>query len=1408
MVKEQFRETNAGKKISHLQFGLMSPEQMRQQSHVHVVSKSLYGPELPRKPVPFGVLDRRLGISDHESRCDTCGKNLADCIGHFGFLDLELPVFHVGYFRSVVNILQTICKTCSKFLLSKEEQQPFLEIIRKHTATSSSLGLKAIKKKVHDKCRKVSKCPHCGSLNGTVKRCGMLKIIHEKFKVNKKQVDQSVVEFHSSFASALEYNKELEPLLTRVQEILNPLRVMSLFRAIPNEAIPLLGMNSKEGGHPTSLILTRLLVPPACIRPSVAADSAGTNEDDVTVKLSEILFLNDVIRKHRSSGAKMQMIMEDWDYLQLQCALYINSEMSGVPLSLQPKKFTRGFVQRLKGKQGRFRGNLSGKRVDFSSRTVISPDPNLRIDEVAVPVDIAKTLTFPERVTRANVGLMRKLVRNGADVHPGANFIQQKKENFKKFLKYGNREQIANELKFGDTVERHLMDGDVVLFNRQPSLHKLSIMAHFARVMPHKTFRFNECVCTPYNADFDGDEMNLHLPQTEEAKAEALVLMGIKSNLVTPRNGELVIAAIQDFITGSYLLTHKDRFFDRAQASQIFAALLVQKDSKMLVKLPFPAIVKPVRLWTGKQLFSLLLRPHPDCPVKVNVRAKGKQYRDSMGEDLAPNDSFVVIRNSQLMCGVMDKSTLGSGSKCNVFYVILRDYGEEQAAICMSRLARMCPFFLSNHGFSVGIGDVTPGKALLIAKDELLSQGLFLRYGQCANYIEEFHSGRLQTQPGCTVEETLEARLLKELSVIRDRAGQTCLRELHPSNGPLTMALCGSKGSNINISQMIACVGQQAISGKRIPDGFEDRSLPHFKRHSREPAAKGFVRNSFFSGLTPSEFFFHTMGGREGLVDTAVKTAETGYMQRRLVKSLEDLCSQYDLTVRNSVGSVVQFKYGADGLDPAAMEGHDKPVDFNRMLLDITAQSPCKSESCLSSSQVLAITEQFLSSESCSGCSEEFWKDIREFVKHYSSRLLDAHLRLGLVKSPVSELKQSEDCGLSVNRSTACEVLRLTKTQLEMWLQRCTTVYLKAETEPGTAVGALCAQSIGEPGTQMTLKTFHFAGVAAMNITLGVPRIKEIINASRTISTPIITVPLEIDDDEEVARVVKMRIEKTLLGEVCSYLEEVYMENQCYIHLKLNQERIRLLKIEVNVDTIRESLCNASKLKLRYQHVVAVDKSSLLVFPPALPKSSVYYVMQQLKQELPSIVVKGIPSITRAIIHVDDSGKSERYKLLVEGLDIRAVMSTRGIKGVSVTSNHIGEVEKTLGIEAARITIMTEVLNTLKAHGMSIDNRHVMLLADLMTFRGEVLGITRFGLAKMKESVLMLASFERTADHLFDAAFLGQQDAINGVSECIIMGIPMNTGTGLFKLLHRPVKKSHPPKRLLIFSNKEFHLFG
>nr|XP_018912364.1 PREDICTED: DNA-directed RNA polymerase III subunit RPC1 [Bemisia tabaci] len=1376
MVKEEYREPNVTKNISHVSFGIDSAQQMQQQAHLHVVAKSLYQQDPQRTPIPHGVLDRKMGTNQKDANCATCGKGLAECIGHYGYIDLELPVFHVGYFRSVINILQTICKNpmCARVLLTSAESQIYRAKVR--NPALSYLVRKALRKQIQDKAKKKTICPHCGDINGVVKKCGLLKISHEKYR-NKKQesiIQQKLEEFNEAVKSnpEIEANRKYGLI-----QILNPLEVLRLLETVPTEDVPLLLMNP-DRSLPSDLILTRIPVPPICIRPSVISDlKSGTNEDDLTMKLTEIVFINDVIMKHRQSGAKIHMLNEDWEFLQLHCALYINSETSGIPANMQPTKSSRGLVQRLKGKQGRFRGNLSGKRVDFSSRTVISPDPNLQIHEVGVPVHVAKILTFPERVHAANKEYLRTLIMNGPDVHPGANFVEQQGSKFKKFLRYGNRRKIAQELKEGDIVERHLVDNDVVLFNRQPSLHKLSIMAHQAKVLPNRTFRFNECVCTPYNADFDGDEMNLHLPQTEEARAEALVLMGNRSNLVTPRNGELLIAATQDFITGGYLLTHKDTFLNRNEISRLIS-WLITKTSALEIELPAPCIIKPVPLWSGKQVFSVLLRPNKWSPVLSNLKAKGRAYTSN--EELCIKDSFVLIRNSKLIAGVMDKTTLGSGSKNNIFYILLRDWGESVATTAMWLLARIASYYLMNRGFSIGIGDVTPGQGLLKAKYSLLKAG----YTNCDDFIKAMASGKLQCQAGCTAEETLEAVILKELSVIRDHAGKACLKELHPSNSPLVMAVCGSKGSFINISQMIACVGQQAISGKRVPNGFENRSLPHFERHSRSPAAKGFVGNSFYSGLTPTEFFFHTMGGREGLVDTAVKTAETGYMQRRLVKSLEDLCLQYDNTVRNSNGDIVQFSFGGDGLDPTYMEGNGCPVELKRVLENITAIYPCRHEPNLTSEEVTFVTDEILKSKEMESCGTVFIEELRKFMTDFVSR------------TPEYEKLRKE---MTVFK----EVQRLTMTQLVKFIKTCRDKYIRAKIEPGTAVGALAAQSIGEPGTQMTLKTFHFAGVASMNITQGVPRIKEIINASKVISTPIITAYLEEDEDESFARAVKARIEKTTLGDVTEYMEEVYLAHDCYLVIKIDTLRLKLLQLEVDIESICVSIATA-KLNLKHHQIKPDSDAVIHIYPDSL-RMSLDMTLKVLKDQLPNVVISGLPGVNRAVIHEDNSAGKTKYKLLVEGDNLKDVMATRGVNGKKCTSNNTYQVYATLGIEAARSTVMTEIESVMENHGMSIDHRHSMLVADLMTSHGETLGITRHGLAKIKESVLNLASFEKTADHLFDAAYYGQTDVISGVSESIIMGIPVSIGTGIFKLLHKSNKSDHLQQRPLLFNNTRYH---
>ncbi|KAJ3553806.1 hypothetical protein NP233_g12563 [Leucocoprinus birnbaumii] len=905
------------KVIKKLQFSLLNAQDTVKISEFEVTHRDLYTPT-DRLPVSNGVLDRRLGTTDKNAFCETCGQSYVNCVGHYAYIKLVVPVFHIGYFKHTIAMLQAICKTCARVLLEEPDRRNYIRRFRRPNL--ENIQRQALSKAVNAMARKCVYCPYCSATNGTVKKAGALKIIHDKFRA--KKTAEEMEKWKKTFAPAVEAQKELSMYLNKaVHEELNPLKVLDLFRRISDEDCELLGLQP-GWGRPEEFIWQYLSVPPVCIRPSVAQDGAS-NEDDLTVKLTEIVFTNALIKQGLSRGAPTPQFMEQWEFLQLSVAMYVNSELPGVP-SQPGQKPIRGFVQRLKGKQGRFRGNLSGKRVDFSGRTVISPDPNLRIDEVAVPERVAKVLTYPERVTPHNMDMLRRAVRNGPDVHPGANYVSRGET--KKFLKFANRNSIADGLAVGDVVERHVIDGDIVLFNRQPSLHKLSIMCHRAKVRPWRTFRLNECVCGPYNADFDGDEMNLHVPQTEEARTEALELMSVKHNLVTPRNGDPVIAAIQDFITASYLLSRKDTFLDRRQFTQICCYL---GDANMQIDIPPPTIWKPARLWTGKQIFSVLMRPNKQSKIFVNVESKCNKWEEAKAEnypkrmtpanDLSPNDGWLVVVNSEIMCGVMDKATVGSGKKKSIFGIILRDYGPHEAAAAMNRLAKLCARYLANYGFS------------LVEK----------AYDDCQDLIALAKKGKLENKPGCDQEQTLEALISSVLSKVREAVGQICMKELSRHNAPLIMATCGSKGSVINVSQMVACVGQQIIAGHRVPNGFQDRSLPHFPKKSKEPPSKGFVRNSFYSGLVATEFLFHAISGREGLVDTAVKTAETGYMQRRLMKALEDLTTQYDLSVRNSTGGVVQFRYGDDGLDPACLEGDAQPIDLDRAWTHISVSLRC-----------------------------------------------------------------------------------------------------------------------------------------------------------------------------------------------------------------------------------------------------------------------------------------------------------------------------------------------------------------------------------------------------------------------------------------------------------------------------------
>ena len=711
-----------------------------------------------------------------------------------------------------------------------------------------------------------------------------------------------------------------------------------------------LGVNP-EVARPEWLVLTVLPVPPVTVRPSITLDTGERSEDDLTHKLVDILRINQRLLENMEAGAP-QLIVEDlWELLQYHVTTYFDNEASGVP----PARHRSGrplktLTQRLKGKEGRFRSNLSGKRVNFSARTVISPDPNISINEVGVPEMIAKEVTVPVYVNEWNMDEMIRYIENGPDVHPGANYVIRKDGRKIRVRNEETKELILEQLEPGFIIERHLKDGDMVLFNRQPSLHRMSMMAHEVRVLPYKTFRLNLCVCPPYNADFDGDEMNMHVFQTDESRAEAKSLMRVQEHILSPRFGGPIIGAIHDHISGAYLLTRDGVEFTEEQALQIIRKshlkLPTLKGGQWVLKedpdYPEESYIYKDEgaMWTGKELFSLLLPNDLNLSYSAEISKCPVVY--------PAEDATVVIKDGILVQGVIDESAYGSFSG-KILDKIVKEYGPGRAKEFLDRSTDLAICGIMKTGITTSLNDEEiPEEA-----QDRINEHLDKKMAEVDKLVESYEEGYLQALPGRSLEETLEMKIMQVLGEARDMSGSIAENYLTMGkqsdddpydhvmaveNHSVVMARTGARASMLNLTQITACVGQQAVRGGRIERGYLNRTLPHFKKGELGAKAKGFVHSSYKSGLDPIEFFFHAMGGREGLVDTAIRTAQSGYMQRRLVNALQDLQVKPSGLVTDNQGNVIQTMFGEDGVDPAKSD-FGKPADLNKLIDEIRMES-------------------------------------------------------------------------------------------------------------------------------------------------------------------------------------------------------------------------------------------------------------------------------------------------------------------------------------------------------------------------------------------------------------------------------------------------------------------------------------
>tara|TARA_B110000914_G_scaffold225159_1_gene245051 strand:+ start:113 stop:2776 length:2664 start_codon:yes stop_codon:yes gene_type:complete len=873
------------KRIGRIDFALMGPKEVRKLSATKVITADTYDDD--GFPIPMGLMDLHMGVIEPGLRCKTSGRKMDEDPGHFGHIDLAMPVIHAGYSKTVKDLMNATHPSSGRIMLTQDRidhyNKQIQALVDSDAGTTVTIG--GITRRAIREAAKAKTCPHCGEPK--------IKVMLDKPTTFREEGRK-----------------------------LTPKEVRSRLEKIPDSDLLCLGFNPKVT-RPEYMVLTVLSVPPVPMRPSITLESGERSEDDLTHKLVDVLRINQRLRENRDAGAP-QLIVEDlWELLQYHITTYFDNQTAGIPTARHRSgRPLKTIVQRLKGKEGRFRSNLSGKRVNFSARTVITPDPYLSINQVGVPELAARELTVPVRINIHNLSFMRNIIKENFmpsdpdEYIPGINYMIRPDGRRVK-LTEDNWEFNHDRIEPGYIVERHLMDGDIVLFNRQPSLHRMSMMAHEVRIMKGKTFRINLCVCPPYNADFDGDEMNLHVVQSEEARAEARILMRVQEHIRSPRFGGVVIGAIHDHITGMFLLTYGDASYDMDQTVRILSRVEFKGD------LPIPDYPKAKGgpRWSGRQIFSVLL------PDDMNLKYNSSVYfADRSVEENEGLGMIVEIVNGNMIKGPVDGNSI-SAFKGKILEEISRLKGAEVAKEFIDKVTRLAVGALMETGCTTGIDDAD-------VPEEALAQIFAAQKKTVKNVdklVQSYNAGKLQPRPGRSPEETLEVEIMSLLGKVRDTSGEIAGWHLGMDNFAVIMARSGARGSMLNLSQMAGSIGQQAVRGERISRGYEKRTLSHFNKGDLGADAKGFVRSSYKRGLNPTEYFFHSMGGREGLVDTAVRTSRSGYMQRRLVNALEDLRVKYDGTVRNTANTVVQFKYGEDSIDPTRSKFGDA-IDIDGLI--------------------------------------------------------------------------------------------------------------------------------------------------------------------------------------------------------------------------------------------------------------------------------------------------------------------------------------------------------------------------------------------------------------------------------------------------------------------------------------------
>jgi DNA-directed RNA polymerase II subunit RPB1 len=1349
-----------GDTIVGVQFGIANPENLIKRSVVEVTTDKTYQ---NNQPIANGVFDARFGVIENGKVCPTCKQTNQFCPGHFGHIRLARPVYLYQFFDMVEKLANVICLNCSKILANEDV-----------VTSLKSTGLSRFKE-VRDlrptpRKDEVLQCPHCETAI---------------FKKIAKVIGK---------AATLEGQSNVEgtdPV------VIQPEMILRAFQRMTDEDCRLIGLNP-EFARPEWMICTVLAVPPLTVRPSVVMDDNQRMEDDLTHKLIDILRANDKVREKIDKEESAEVLDKYTAKLQYDVATYVDNDIKGLEPSAQRSgRPLRTLKSRFGAKTGRVRGNLMGKRVDFSARSVITPDANIELDELGVPEEIAINLTFPEIVSPYNRDRLLGYVKNGPDKHPGAKSVYLKADDRTVSLRYVNPDTI--DIREGDVVHRHLIHGDIVLFNRQPSLHKASMMAHRVVVLPYSTFRLNVSATRPYNADFDGDEMNMHVPQSIASATELRYIASVLRNIVSPRTNSPIIQLFQDTMTGAYRISQPGVKVPEPIAMNILARL----------KLPF---VRKGVSWTGSELISAAF-PMMNYKGRIN------------------------LKNGQLA----DGNVLQKGGVGGLLHVVYTDFGPERCGQLINDIQSIVTQYNLYTGFSVGTSDLIANQPTREFVAEQLKKGR----DRVAEILSAVHSGQFVNLQGLSDGEQLEDDISSALKEVAASINTKVIGSLDKANRIVQMVDSGSKGGEQNITQMVALLGQQLIEGKRVQYTLQDRTLPHFARYDDGVESRGFVQHSFVDGLMPAEFFYHAQAGREGLIDTAVKTSDTGYIQRRLMKSMEDQHVEHDGTVRNVTGSVIQFVYGEDGVDTVAVESQTceialmtleniykeyalTPEDINPFLNTSVTDAPDMVEELIADREMFVRSVFRFRKNDTVLAPVHLKRLITKYENPYSTKtdLTPAYVVSalnGFMKTfPYNKVFHTL-LRYYLAPKKAIVTHRLSQKLFDELMRDIKYRYIKSQTHAGEMVGALAAQSIGEPTTQLTLNTFHSAGTAKANATSGVPRIEELLSASANPKRPGNTVYLRPDiSSDQDATISKMKeIQRTTLRDITKSVRIYYdppangtvVEEDMDI-LALYQEftvsegdacespwimRLELNDAEQAARNILDLTEVVTKLKneksLKIINCIHSDNSAKklilrISFDANVVKNPT--MLRFLEDKVLDTVLTGVHGVGGVHLRkvknelvydekVAGYAQKEQYVLDVDGTNLYQLMVFPGVDGTRTFSNDIHEINDVFGIEAARLAIFEECSEVFVQE--KVNYHHLSVLVDSMTFSGRIVAVNRFGMNKNETGVLARSSFEETSKNMFNAAMGAEFDTMRGVSANIMFGQKPPCGTGFVDIL-------------------------